>query len=114
MTNANQPGAAPEEKKPLIGQATEAEIAQWKKDFKDVFSITVEDHIGYFKKPDRKAIAYASTLLKQSPIDYIESILENTWIGGSKELLTNDDYFLATMGVAEQLIETKTGELVKL
>lgn len=104
--------SAPKEK--MIGEATPGEIAAWKKTHGDLFAIKVENHVAYFKKPDRNAIAYASTLIKESPIKYIESILENTWVGGSKEILTNDDYFLPAMQVAEQLIEVKTAELVKL
>jgi hypothetical protein len=103
-----------ETQKQIIGQATEAEIANWKKQHGDIFAISVEDHVAYFKKPDRKTVAYAATQLKQSPINYVEAILENTFIGGSKDILVKDEYFMAAMTIAEQLLEVKTAELVKL
>jgi hypothetical protein len=98
----------------LLGQATTAQIDAWKKEHKDVFAITVEGHIGYFKKPNRVVISLASTKVKENPMGYIETILENTFIGGSREIIENDDYFLAAMSTAEKMIEIKTAELVKL
>jgi hypothetical protein len=98
----------------LVGQATADQIAAWKKEHKEIFSITVENHVGYFKKPNRTIIALASTKVKENPIGYVETILENTFIGGSREIVENDDFFLAAMTTAEKLVEIKTAELVKL
>ena len=98
----------------LIGEVTQAQIDAWKKEHKEVFKITVETHVGYFKKPNRTIIALASTKVKENPIGYVETILENTFIGGSREILENDDFFLAAMTTAEKLVEIKTAELVKL
>jgi hypothetical protein len=98
----------------LIGEATADQIAAWKKEHKEVFSITVENHVGYFKKPNRTVIAIASSKVKDNPMGYIETILENTFIGGSREIVENDDFFLAAMTTAEKMIEIKTAELVKL
>ena len=98
----------------LIGQATPEQIEAWKKEHKDLFSIQVEGHVGYFKKPGRQVIAVASTRVKDNPLGYVETILENTFVGGSREIIENDDYFLAAMTTAEKLIEIKTADLVKL
>jgi len=98
----------------LIGEVTQAQIASWKKEHGDVYAIKVEGHIAYFKKPNRQVMAFAGTKIDKSPIAYIETVLENTFIGGSREVIESDDFFFAAMGVAEQLIEFKTAELLKL
>lgn len=98
----------------FVGEVTPSQIAIWKKEHGDVFAIKVENHIGYFKKPSRAVISLASLQIRENPLGYVETILENTFIGGSRELVENDDYFLAAMTTAEKLVEIKTAELVKL
>jgi hypothetical protein len=105
---------ATEKKEALIGQASDAQIDAWKKEHKDIFAITVEEHIGYFKKPGRTVIALASTKLQTNPLGYMETILENTFIGGSKTLIEDDAYFMSLVPKVEEMVEVKTAELVKL
>ena len=101
-------------KKALIGHATPEEIEKWKKEYKDVLAVIVEEHICYLKKPDRTVMAYASTALKDSPFQYVEEIFNNCKIGGSKIFDTDDDYFMSAMQVVNELVEVKKAELVKL
>ncbi len=100
--------------KKLIGQEAQDKIDQWKKEYGDVFQVKVDGHVAYFKKPGRKILASASKSLENSNIQYVEDLLENTFIGGSREVIDNDDFFLAAMQVIDQLIEVKEAELVKL
>ncbi len=100
--------------KKLIGQATPEQIEAWKKEHGEIFQVVVEDHLAYFKKPGRKILAYASKALQESSIQYVEELLDNTFVGGSKEVLTNDDYFLAAVQVVDQMLVLKTAELTKL
>ena len=83
--------------KKLTGQATDAQIKEWKDQHKKIFFIkdAEETHIAYFRKATRMDVA---TALKE---DTDENLLASTekmadllWIGGSKEILTNDDMWL--------------------
>jgi hypothetical protein len=98
----------------LVGQATSDQIAAWKKDHKDIYAISVDGHVAYFKKPGRQVIALASTKLQTNPLGYMETILENTFIGGSKTLIEDDDYFMSLVPKVEEMVQVKMAELVKL
>jgi hypothetical protein len=100
--------------KELKGVATPAQIAEWKKKHKDIFAVEVDGHIGYLKKPDRKALSYASSVGAKEPLKFNEIILENCWLGGSEEIKTDDSLFLGVSGKISELIEVKEAELKKL
>jgi len=96
----------------LIGQATEGQIATWKKKYGKVFGIKVGGHICYLKAADRKAISYASVAGKSDPLKFNETILNSCFIGGSAEIKTNDELFLGAGKVLPELIQLKEAELV--
>ena len=98
----------------LIGQATADQIAEWKSKNNEVFAITVDGHIAYLKQPDRKTIAYASSVGAKDPIKFNEILLNNCWLGGSESIKTDDSLFLGASGKLAELIEVKEAELVKL
>ena len=99
---------------PLIGQVTPEQIEAWKKQHRDVFQVVVEGHVAYLRKPDRKVLSYASSIKGSSPIDYMEALIDGCWLGGSELIREDDDYFLPLMQKAEELVNIKTAELVKL
>ena len=101
-------------KETLIGQATEEQIASWKKQYGTIYAVEVDGHVCYLRKPDRKVMAYASTALKDSPFQYVEEIFSNCRVGGSEVFDTDDDYFLAAMQTVNELVQLKTAEIVKL
>jgi len=98
----------------LKGQATPEQVTEWKAKHKEVFAITVDGHVAYLKKPDRKTIAYASSVGAKDPIKFNEIMLANCWLGGSEAIKTDDDLFLGASGKLAELIEVKEAELVKL
>jgi hypothetical protein len=77
-------------------------------------AIRVDDKIGLFKKPTRQIIGMASALSTTDPMKYLEMLAENCMVAGDKELLEDDDCFMAIMPFLNMLIETKTAELLKL
>lgn len=77
-------------------------------------AIMVEDKIALFKKPTRQIIGAASALSTSDPMKYLEMLAENCYVAGDRELLDDDDYFMAIMPKLNELIETKTAELLKL
>lgn len=98
----------------LIGQAAPEQIAEWKEKHGEVFSIKVDGHICYLRKPTRKAISYASMAGKSDPLKFNETLLRECWLGGSEAIRKDDDKFLAAGGVLDRIVEVKQAELEKL
>lgn len=97
-------------------EITQTQIEDWKKQHGDVISYTVEDKAGYFRKPTRQELSYASVASNQGKdtIKYTETIMNSCWLGGDREILDKDEYFIGAMTVIEALAEVKTGEVKKL
>lgn len=96
------------------GVATPEQIAQWKEKHGDVFAVSVDGHVCYLKKPDRKTLAYASSIGTKDPIKFNEVLLSNCWLGGSEAIKTDDSLFLGASGKLSEIIEVKEAELEKL
>ncbi|MCQ2359955.1 MAG: hypothetical protein MJ009_00540 [Paludibacteraceae bacterium] len=95
-------------------KATEEQIASWKAKHGDVFKITVDGKCCFLHKPDRKVLGFASMASKENPLKFNEVILQNCWIDGDEEILTNDELFLSVSGKIGELIQIKEAELEKL
>ena len=93
---------------------TKEQIQEWKKQYKDIFVISVEDKKVYLRTPDRKTLSYASTLATKDPLRFNEVILENCWLGGDEEIKTNDELFLAVSSKLPDLTQIKEATLEKL
>ncbi len=77
-------------------------------------AIMVDDKIGLFKKPNRQVISMATALSTTDPIAYLEKLAENCFVEGDRELLDDDDCFMAIIPKLNELVETKTAQLLKL
>ena len=93
---------------------TKEQIQEWKKQYKDIFVISVEDKKVYLRTPDRKTLSYASTLATKDPLKFNEVILDKCWLGGDEEIKTNDELFLAVSSKLPDLIQIKEATLEKL
>ena len=93
---------------------TKEQIQEWKKQYKDIFVISVEDKKVYLSTHDRKTLSYASTLATKDPLKFNEVILDNCWLGGDEEIKTNDELFLAVSSKLPDLIQIKEATLEKL
>lgn len=103
-----------EKEKTLVGQATPEQIEAWKRQYGDIFAVTVGDGICYLKKPSRKALGYATFASKSDPLKFNEVILNECWIDGDESIRTDDSKFLGLSGVLSELIEVKEAEIKKL
>lgn len=101
------------EEKILVGQAAPEQIEAWKRQYGEVYTVTVGDSIGYLKKPSRKALGYASFASKKNPLNFNEFILNDCWLGGDESIRTDDAKFLGVSAVLAELIEVKEAELKK-
>ena len=100
----------------LKGQATEAQIAEWKVKYKyGIYAIEVGGHIAYFKNPGRNELNCAmSKADRDRALDIFEELANVTFIGGSEELLSDDQMFI---GVSQELkvkLDGKKATLVNL
>lgn len=97
-----------------IGEATSDQIDAWKKQYGEIFSLTVDGHVCYLKKPDRKTLSFASMAGTKDPLKFNETLLNNCFIGGSEEIKKDDNLFLSASSKLADLIEIKEAELEKL
>lgn len=96
-------------------EVSQAQINQWKEQHGDVWLIETEDGKKcYLKKPDRATLGAASKTAKDDPMKFNEVILQNCWLDGDKEILTNDDDFMAVSTQLDELVTFKKAEVKKL
>lgn len=93
---------------------TKEQIKQWKAKYKEVFVLRVDDKVAYLRTPDRATLSYASTLATKDPMKFNEAILTNCWLGGDKEIKTDDALFLSASSKLGELIQIKEAILEKL
>ena len=100
----------------LTGMAGDAQIAEWKTKYKyGIYALEVDGHIGYFKNPGRNELNCAmSKADRDKALDVFEELATLTFIGGSEELLKDDQMFI---GISQELkvkLEGKKAKLVNL
>ena len=97
----------------LNGQATDAQIAEWKAKYKyGIYAVEVDGYIGYFKNPGRNELNCAmSKADRDKALNIFEELACLTFIGGSKEILEDDQMFI---GVSQELKVKLDGKKAKL
>jgi hypothetical protein len=100
----------------ITGQATAEQIAEWKAKYKyGIYALEVDGHIGYFKNPGRSELNYA---MSKSDNDKVLNIFEElanvTFIGGSREILEDDQMFIGISQELKTKLEGKKAKLVNL
>lgn len=100
----------------LTGQVTDNQIAEWKAKYKyGIYALEVDGHIGYFKNPDRHDLNCAmSKSDKDRTLDVFEELANLTFIGGSEELLRDDQMFIGICQELKTKLDGKRARLVNL
>lgn len=93
-------------------KVTKEQIKEWKTKYGDLFEVTVEGKTCILRKPNRKDLSYASVV--KDPIKMSETLLNRLWLGGDEEIKTDDELFMATVNVMEDVLEVKEAEIKKL
>ncbi|MBQ3189405.1 MAG: hypothetical protein IJB60_08255 [Bacteroidaceae bacterium] len=91
---------------------TKEQIKEWKAKYGDLFEVTVEGKTCILRKPNRKDLSYASVV--KDPIKMSETLLNRLWLGGDEEIKTDDELFMATVNVMEDVLKVKEAEIKKL
>ena len=101
---------------PLNGQATEAQIAEWKAKHKcGIYALEADGHIAYFKNPGRHELNCAmSKSDKERTLDVYEELAELTFLGGSEEMLRDDQMFIGICHELRAKLDGKKATLVNL
>ena len=97
----------------LKGQASDTQIEEWKAKYKyGIYAIEVDGHVGYFKNPGRNELNCAmSKADRDKALDIFEELANVTFIGGSEELLRDDQMFI---GISQELKVKLDGKKAKL
>lgn len=87
--------------------ATEKQIQEWKKEHGSFYELQVEDKVCFLKPPDMLAWKRALSKVKKgfTSIEVTEEILKALWLGGDKEILEDDAYFLSIDEEIQEIIE---------
>jgi hypothetical protein len=100
----------------LTGQQTDEQVNTWKQQYKQgIYAIEVDGHIGYFKNPNRHemncALSKAST---GSALDMYEELARLTFLGGSEEVMNDDQKFFGLVQQIRSKMDGKKAKLVNL
>lgn len=96
------------EKKP-----TPEQIQNWKKEFGTVHEIHVDDKSAYLKKFDRATLKLALQYAAEDPIKMAETIAENCWLDGDKDIYQDTDYLIAFGNQLASIVNGRSAEYVK-
>ncbi len=100
----------------LVGQATAAQISEWKSKNKyGIYAIEVDGHIGYFKNPGRNELNCAMGKAdKDKALEIFEELANVTFLGGSEEILKDDQMFIGVCQELKVKLDGKKAHLVNL
>lgn len=100
----------------LVGQATDVQIAEWKRKHRyGIYALEVDGHVGYFKNPDRNEFNYAMSKAESDKVlSVFEELANVTFIGGSREILDDDQMFIGISQELKTKMDGKRATLVNL
>ena len=100
----------------LIGQQTDDQVQNWKQQYKQgIYGIEVDGHIGYFKNPGRHEMNCAmSKASSEAALDMYEELARLTFIGGSEEVINDDQKFFGLVQQVRSKMDGKKAKLVNL
>lgn len=92
------------------------QIAAWKEKHKGgIYALEVDGHIAYFKNPGRNELNCAmSKSDKDRTLDVFEELAALTFIGGSEEILRDDQMFIGICQELKTKLDGKRARLVNL
>ena len=91
---------------------TEKQIQEMKKKHGTLFLITVDDKSCIIHKPTRQDLSYVSVV--KDPMKINETLLKQLWVDGDKEMIEDDDCFMAVCNKMSEVLKVKEAEIKKL
>lgn len=68
----------------------------------------------WVREPTRKALGFASGVMKTNPIRYQEILLNDAWLAGDPLIKTDNGLFLSAVSQMGNIIDVTEAELVEL
>ena len=97
----------------IKGKATPEEIAAWKEKYGTVHEITVENKRAYLKKLTRQSLSLALTFLGRDMVKFAETVFENNFIGGEKDMIDDTDYLPGVIEECTMIVNGVKSSYVK-
>lgn len=100
----------------LNGQQPDEQVQKWKQQHKQgIYAIEADGHIAYFKNPNRHEMnCTMSKASMDAALDMYEELAKLTFLGGSEELLNDDQMFFGLVQQIKVKLEGKKATLVNL
>ncbi|NDC41144.1 MAG: hypothetical protein EBZ77_06270 [Chitinophagia bacterium] len=100
----------------FIGQVTADQIAAWKKSNpQGIYGLTSDGHIAYFRNPTRHDMNSAmASADKEAALTMFEVLADTTFLGGSEEMLKDDQLFLGMVDELKKRMDGRKAKLVNL
>ncbi len=100
----------------LKGQESSSQIEEWKQKYQyGIYAVEVGGHVAYFKNPGRHELNCALTKAdKERALAVFEELASVTYIGGSEEVLKDDQMFIGICQELKVKLDGKKARLVNL
>jgi len=100
----------------LKGQASSTQIEEWKQKYQyGIYAVEVDGHVAYFKNPGRHELNCALTKAdKERALAVFEELASITYIGGSEDVLKDDQMFIGVCQELKVKLDGKKARLVNL
>ncbi len=93
----------------------QTQIEQWKADFGGVYQLPVGDKTGFLREPKMLDFKRAfKAMMSRGDIAFGEEMLKALWLDGDKDILDNDEYFMAARKQLKDFFNYDDAEITKL
>lgn len=107
-----------EKRKEHYGQVVEAKIESWKKQYRKIVEIEIEDEEGvyhaYMHSPDMKTMKAAMDIGKKDEMEATEVLIKNCWIEGAQVMLTDGLLYVQLANQVQKMFGSAVGRLKNL
>lgn len=102
-----------------IGEATPAQIKQWKSHCKNVHEIVISDdddveRVCYVKSPDLDILAAASKYATENPVKSGIIMFDSVWLGGDADIQADDELKMSAIQKIADLFRIREASIKKL
>lgn len=88
------------------------QIEAWKEKYGTVITAKADGYVAYFRKPNRKELSYALSLMQQDKrLEQIEHFVNSCFLGGDNIFLTDTEYMLGCAPIMEKMLQIKNVEV---
>ncbi|MEX6627569.1 hypothetical protein PG913_08255 [Tenacibaculum pacificus] len=99
----------------MANEVTEKQIEQWKVEHQAVYELPVGDKKGYLRQPKMTDYKIGfKAMLNGGDIAFSEAMLRALWLGGDKDILDEDAYFIPAKNQIKDFLDYEDAEISAL